>query len=117
MSFFVDESCGYCTPCRVGNVFLHKALQKIRAGKGKQSDLDYIREYSATIIETSRCGLGRTSPNPILSTLENFPLVYAAMIRDSSDRTQPTFDIQSAIDEARSIARRRSYIFDKDFTR
>ncbi|MCA0871075.1 NAD(P)H-dependent oxidoreductase subunit E [Seohaeicola saemankumensis] len=116
MGFFVHESCGYCTPCRVGNVFLHKAVQKIRAGQGKQADLDYIREYSATIMETSRCGLGQTSPNPILSTLKNFPLLYSAMLKGGGDRTQPTFDIQDAIEEARSIAQRRSYIFDRDFT-
>ncbi len=116
MAFFAHESCGYCTPCRVGNVFLHKAVQKIRAGQGKQADLDYIREYSATIMETSRCGLGHTSPNPILSTLKNFPLLYAAMLKGGGDRTQPTFNIQDAIEEARSIAQRRSYIFDRDFT-
>ena len=91
-------------------------MQKIRAGQGKQADLDYIREYSATIMETSRCGLGHTSPNPILSTLKNFPLLYSAMLKGGADRTQPTFDIQDAIEEARSIAQRRSYIFDRDFT-
>ncbi len=67
-------------------------------------------------IETSRCGLGMTSPNPILSTLENFPLVYSAMVKPSKDRIRATFDIQSAIDGARKLAKRRSHIFDRDFT-
>ena len=115
MSFFVHESCGYCTPCRVGNVFLQKAIQKFRKGNADSSDIDYLRDLSATIIETSRCGLGMTSPNPILSTLENFPLVYSAVTKDSEDGMKATFDIQSAIDGARHIAKRRSYIYDRDF--
>ncbi len=116
MSFFVHESCGYCTPCRVGNVFLQKAIQKFRKGLANPEDIDYLKELSGTIIETSRCGLGMTSPNPILSTLSNFPLVYSAVSKPSKDRIRDTFDIQSAIDGARKIAKRRSYIFDKDFS-
>ncbi|MCA8881624.1 MAG: SLBB domain-containing protein, partial [Rhodobacteraceae bacterium] len=115
MSFFVHESCGYCTPCRVGNVFLQKAIGKFRNGLANPEDVDYLRDLSATIIETSRCGLGTTSPNPILSTLENFPLVYSAVVKPTKDRIRDTFDIQSAIDGARKLAKRRSYIFDRDF--
>ena len=115
MSFFVHESCGYCTPCRVGNVFLQRAVAKFRKGLANPADIDYLRDLSSTIIETSRCGLGMTSPNPILSTLENFPLVYSAMVKPSEDRIRATFDIQSAIADARHLAKRRSYIFDKDF--
>nr|MDJ0822724.1 NADH-ubiquinone oxidoreductase-F iron-sulfur binding region domain-containing protein [Paracoccaceae bacterium] len=117
MSFFVHESCGYCTPCRVGNVFLQKAIGKFRKGLANPADIDYLRDLSDTIIETSRCGLGMTSPNPILSTLENFPLVYSAMLKPSKDRIRATFDIQHAIDSARKLAKRRSHIYDKDFTK
>lgn len=117
MSFFVHESCGYCTPCRVGNVFLQKAIAKFRAGLANPEDIDYLRDLSGTIIETSRCGLGKTSPNPILSTLDNFPLVYSAMVKPSEGGIRATFDIQSAIDGARKLAKRRSHIFDKDFTK
>ncbi|MGS4886493.1 NAD(P)H-dependent oxidoreductase subunit E [Roseibium sp. MB-4] len=116
MSFFVHESCGYCTPCRVGNVFLQKAIQKFRKGLANPEDIDYLKDLSGTIIETSRCGLGMTSPNPVLSTLANFPLVYSAMTKPSKDGIRDTFDIQSAIEGARKIAKRRSYIFDRDFT-
>lgn len=116
MSFFVHESCGYCTPCRVGNVFLQKAIGKFRKGLANPEDVEYLKELSATIIETSRCGLGMTSPNPILTTLTNFPLVYSAMTKPSKDRIRATFDIQSAISDARKIAKRRSYIYDKDFS-
>ncbi|CUH67544.1 NAD-reducing hydrogenase HoxS subunit alpha [Thalassovita gelatinovora] len=117
MSFFVHESCGYCTPCRVGNVFLQKAIGKFRQGLANPEDIDYLKDLSGTIIETSRCGLGTTSPNPILSTLENFPLVYAAMVKPSQDRIRASFDIQSAIDSARHLAKRRSTIFDEDFSK
>ena len=116
MSFFVHESCGYCTPCRVGNVFLQKAIQKFRKGLANPEDIDYLKDLSGTIIETSRCGLGMTSPNPVLTTLQNFPLVYSVVTKPSKDGIRDTFDIQSAIDGARKIAKRRSYIFDRDFT-
>jgi [NiFe] hydrogenase diaphorase moiety large subunit len=117
MSFFVHESCGYCTPCRVGNVFLQKAIGKFRNGLANPEDIDYLRDLSATIIETSRCGLGMTSPNPILTTLENFPMVYSALVKPSKDRIRATFDVQAAIDDARHLAKRRSYIFDEDFSK
>ncbi|MDX8354962.1 NAD(P)H-dependent oxidoreductase subunit E [Cognatiyoonia sp. IB215182] len=117
MSFFVHESCGYCTPCRVGNVFLQKAVAKFRQGLANPADIAYLKDLSATIIETSRCGLGMTSPNPILSTLENFPLVYSAMVKPPKDRIRATFDIQSAISDARVLAKRRSSIYDKDFSK
>ena len=116
LSFFVHESCGYCTSCRVGNVFLKKAIEKFRAGQASAADVTCLQDLSATIIEASRCGLGMTSPNPVLSTRKNFPLVYAALPKPAKDGIKASFSIQNAIDSARGIARRRSYIFDKDFT-
>ncbi|MBU1174448.1 MAG: NAD(P)H-dependent oxidoreductase subunit E [Alphaproteobacteria bacterium] len=116
MSFFVHESCGYCTPCRVGNVFLQKAIAKFRKGLANPEDIEYLRDLSSTIIETSRCGLGITSPNPVLTTLKSFPLIYSTMTKPTKDGIRDTFDIQAAIDGARKIAKRRSYIFDKDFS-
>jgi [NiFe] hydrogenase diaphorase moiety large subunit len=116
LSFFVHESCGYCTPCRVGNVFLREAIAKFRHGHANPADVEDMKTLAATIIETSRCGLGTTSPNPVLSTLESFPLVYSAVTRPAADGMQATFDIQSAIETARGIARRRSFVFDRDFS-
>ncbi|MCX7888340.1 MAG: NAD(P)H-dependent oxidoreductase subunit E [Rhodobacteraceae bacterium] len=116
LSFFVHESCGYCTPCRVGNVFLRKAIAKFRAGLADEGDIAYLRDLSATIAETSRCGLGMTSPNPVLSSLQHFPLVYSALARPRRDGLKATFSIQAAIEGARRIAGRRSYIFDRDFS-
>jgi [NiFe] hydrogenase diaphorase moiety small subunit len=71
MEFFVEESCGYCTPCRVGNVLLKQRLEKIIAGRGEPRPRD-LEELGETIKTTSRCGLGQTSPNPVLTTLKNF---------------------------------------------
>lgn len=116
MSFFVHESCGYCTPCRVGNVFLKKAIEKFRKGQANDDDIAYLKDLSATIIETSRCGLGMTSPNPVLSSLQNFPLVYSALTKPTKDGIKATFDIQSAIEGARGIAKRRSSLYDRDFS-
>ena len=116
MSFFVHESCGYCTPCRVGNVFLQKAIAKFRRGVANPEDIEYLKDLASTIIETSRCGLGVTSPNPVLTTLKSFPLIYSALTKPAKDGIRDTFDVQSAIDGARKIAKRRSYIFDKDFS-
>ncbi len=112
MDFFIDESCGYCTPCRVGNVFLKMRIDKIRKGLCAPEDLDYLQELGNTIAQTSRCGLGHTSPNPVLSSIKNFPLVYAALLKNRKDGLQPSFDIQHALEESRRLARRRSMIYD-----
>jgi len=71
-AFFLEESCGYCTPCRVGNVLVKECLDRIAAGKGEPSDLDYLQTLGTTMKVTSRCGLGQTACNPVLSTLKNF---------------------------------------------
>ncbi|MCK5114561.1 MAG: NAD(P)H-dependent oxidoreductase subunit E [Phycisphaerae bacterium] len=109
MEFFVDESCGYCTPCRAGNVLLLNALKTILAGKGEASDLEYIETLGNTVIKASRCGLGQTSPNPILTTLKNFrPAYEALLVAPSKDGYQVSFDIKAAVGDAAAIAGRDS---------
>ena len=115
MQFFVEESCGYCTPCRVGNVFLKKRIEKVMKGLAAPDDLDYLENLGHTIINTSRCGLGQTSPNPVLSTIRNFPLVYAALLKERREGMQAAFDIQGALEESRHIAKRRSMIYDPGY--
>ncbi|MCB1868464.1 MAG: NAD(P)H-dependent oxidoreductase subunit E [Gammaproteobacteria bacterium] len=115
LEFFIEESCGYCTPCRVGNVFLRKRIEKVRRGLCEREDLDYLKELGKTISMTSRCGLGRTSPNPVLSTIRNFPLVYAVLLKEHGDGVQASFDIQSALEESRRLAKRRSMIYDPNY--
>lgn len=72
LGFTVEESCGKCSPCRIGNKRLYGILDRITEGKGTLEDLDLLKNLSYVIKDTSLCGLGQTSPNPVLSTLENF---------------------------------------------
>ena len=82
LEFIVEESCGKCSPCRIGNKRLLEILTRITEGKGTMEDLDNLRNLSQVIKETALCGLGQTSPNPVLSTLEHFYDEYVAHIRD-----------------------------------
>jgi len=82
LQFTVDESCGKCAPCRIGNKRLEEILDKITKGKGTMEDLDYLKNLSKVIKDTALCGLGQTSPNPVLSTLDNFYDEYVAHIVD-----------------------------------
>lgn len=82
LDFTVEESCGKCSPCRIGNKRLYELLNHICEGKGNVSDLDRLRNMSLVIKDTSLCGLGQTSPNPVLSTLDNFMDEYIAHVRD-----------------------------------
>ena len=84
LEFTLDESCGKCTPCRIGNKRLHEILVKITEGKGTSEDIDKLRMLSSVIKDTSLCGLGQTSPNPILSTLDHFPDEYQAHVEHKS---------------------------------
>ena len=84
LDFTVDESCGKCTPCRVGNLRLLELLEKITSGNGTEEDLDKLQELSHVIKDTSLCGLGQTAPNPVLSTMHNFWDEYVAHIRDKT---------------------------------
>jgi NADH:ubiquinone oxidoreductase subunit F (NADH-binding)/(2Fe-2S) ferredoxin/NAD-dependent dihydropyrimidine dehydrogenase PreA subunit len=82
LEFTLDESCGKCTPCRIGNKRLFEILDKITKGLGTEEDLTRLRSLCKVIKDTSLCGLGQTSPNPILSTLDNFYDEYLAHVRD-----------------------------------
>lgn len=111
MDFFVEESCGYCTPCRVGNVILKQLLERVMAGKAEPSDLDRMQELAETVKATSRCGLGQTSPNPILTTLANFRSTYESLVREGKDGLQASFDIQAVLQDAQNITGRKSEYF------
>ena len=82
LKFTVDESCGKCTPCRVGTRRLLEILEKITSGKGTMEDLDRMVKLSHYIKENSLCGLGQTAPNPVLSTYERFKDEYIAHVAD-----------------------------------
>jgi NADH:ubiquinone oxidoreductase, NADH-binding (51 kD) subunit len=80
LQFTVEESCGKCSPCRIGNKRLHELLEHITKGKGTMADLDRLKNMSLVIKDTSLCGLGQSSPNPVLSTLDNFREEYVAHV-------------------------------------
>ncbi|MHB1153256.1 MAG: NADH-ubiquinone oxidoreductase-F iron-sulfur binding region domain-containing protein [Eubacteriales bacterium] len=82
LDFTVDESCGKCTPCRIGTCRLLEILDKIIAGNGELSDIDKLQELCDYIKSASLCGLGQTAPNPVLSTLRYFRDEYIAHITD-----------------------------------
>ncbi len=84
LEFTLDESCGKCAPCRIGNKRLYEILEKITEGNGTHDDLNRLRILSSVIKDTSLCGLGQTSPNPVLSTLEHFQHEYLAHVSSSS---------------------------------
>jgi [NiFe] hydrogenase diaphorase moiety large subunit len=99
--FFVDESCGWCTPCRVGTTLLRMNLEKILAGRGALADVAALEALGNTVARTSRCGLGQTAANPILSTLRNFPQAYEARLRP--DPFLPRATLEEALAEAIEI--------------
>lgn len=86
LEFTVDESCGKCTPCRIGTRRMLEMLDKIIQGKATMEDLDKLEELCLYIKENSLCGLGQTSPNPVLSTLKFFRNEYEEHVRDKKCR-------------------------------
>ena len=82
LDFTVDESCGKCTPCRIGTKRMLEILDRIVSGKGKEGDLDKLEKLAHTIKATALCGLGQTAPNPVLSTIRFFRDEYESHIRD-----------------------------------
>ena len=80
ISFIVEESCGKCTPCRIGNRRILEILEKITSGKATMEDLDHLTELAEVIKDASLCGLGQSAPNPVLSTLRYFMDEYKAHV-------------------------------------
>jgi NADH:ubiquinone oxidoreductase subunit F (NADH-binding)/(2Fe-2S) ferredoxin/NAD-dependent dihydropyrimidine dehydrogenase PreA subunit len=82
LEFTEDESCGKCVPCRIGNKTLLTILQRITNGEGREGDIELLLDLSQQIKDTSLCGLGQTSPNPVLTTIKYFRDEYEAHIKD-----------------------------------
>ncbi|MCX8122937.1 MAG: NAD(P)H-dependent oxidoreductase subunit E [Spirochaetes bacterium] len=105
MDFFVEESCGWCVPCRAGNVILKQKLEKIMSGKASIKDIDELESWCKIVKATSRCGLGQTSPNPIYTTIQNFREIYEAKVKKDTDYVS-TFDLLAAVEESCKAAGR-----------
>ncbi len=95
MNFICEESCGKCTPCREGTTRMNDILTAITKGNGKMEDIDELRDLAQTIKISSLCGLGKTAPNPVLSTLQNFEEEYIEHIRDKRCRCGTCKDLSS----------------------
>jgi [NiFe] hydrogenase diaphorase moiety large subunit len=102
--FFAHESCGFCTPCRVGTSMLAQAMEKIRAGNGTQHELAEIDRLNKVLMMSAHCGLGHTACNPILDTLKRFRPAYERKLC-SLDFT-PAFDVDGALARARQMTGR-----------
>ena len=103
--FFTHESCGFCTPCRVGGALLGKSLQKVSVRHATGADLEQMRTFSHVMQMASHCGLGQTAANPVRDLLEHFPQVVKTRLRSTS--FEPAFDLDASLEEAREITGRR----------
>ena len=106
--FFVDESCGWCAPCRIGTTLLKQGMEKIVAGRATLADIEAMESLANTVARMSRCGLGQTAPNPILTTMRGFPELYEARLAPAS--FVPLVDLRDALSEAVEVQGRESVI-------
>ena len=94
--FFRHESCGFCTPCRIGTRLLHRHLDNIVLGHGSNADLETIRNIGELMRNTSHCGLGYTAPNALLHSMEKFPAEYQDKLKSTGN--DPGYDLQAALE-------------------
>jgi [NiFe] hydrogenase diaphorase moiety large subunit len=102
--FFAHESCGFCTPCRVGTSLLRNLMDKISRGKGSQHDLNTIEELAQLLHNASHCGLGESAGRPLRDTLLRFRPAYERRLE--SPAVEPAFDLDGALDRARRVTGR-----------
>lgn len=102
-AFFRHESCGYCTPCRAGNEILERYLDRIRHGQGEPDDLAAMRRVARTMKQASRCGLGQTACNPVLTSMDNFPHIYEERVARHPNGYRRSFDLDAAVSEHRDL--------------
>jgi [NiFe] hydrogenase diaphorase moiety large subunit len=102
--FFAHESCGFCTPCRVGTAMLQATMDKIAAGHGTQYDLAEIDQLNRILLQSAHCGLGHTACNPTLDTLKRFRPTYERRLKSLD--FEPAFDLDGALATARRMTGR-----------
>jgi [NiFe] hydrogenase diaphorase moiety large subunit len=102
--FFAHESCGFCTPCRVGTAMLKATMDKIAAGHGTQYDLREIEQLDRVLHQSAHCGLGHTACNPTLDTLKRFRPTYERRLKSLD--FEPAFDLDGALAAARRMTGR-----------
>lgn len=102
--FFCHESCGFCTPCRVGGTLMKDLVHKVMVGHATVYDLKEMQKIGLVMQKTSHCGLGATAPNPVLDTLKKFPGIYSKRLVNRS--YEPAFDLDAALEVSRRITGR-----------
>ena len=102
--FFDHESCGFCTPCRVGTTLLKNGMDKLCSGHATAHDLDEMKRTAALVSRRSHCGLGMTAPNPILDGLKCFPQLFEARLLHQE--MEPEFNLDASLEEARQLTHR-----------
>ena len=111
MEFFVEESCGYCTPCRVGTSLLRERLARFLAGNADLADIDYLEKTGKTVKIASRCGLGQTAANPVLGTIQSFRQEYERRVKTNGSLFLSSFDPGKAVAGAAGLAGHGSEYF------
>lgn len=102
--FFAHESCGFCTPCRVGTTMLEATMDKIANGNGTPYDLNEIEKLDRVLHQSAHCGLGHTACNPTLDTIKRFRPTYEKRLKSLD--FQPAFDLDGALARARQMTGR-----------
>ena len=102
--FFAHESCGFCTPCRVGTSLLRDTMDKLAAGKGSAYDMQCMQTLMRILLSMSHCGLGHTAAKPVVETMRAFPEAYERRLHNLD--FEPAFDLDAALGTARRITGR-----------
>ena len=102
--FFCHESCGFCTPCRIGGTLMKNLVEKVVAGHATRYDLDEMQNIGLVMQNTAHCGLGATAANPVLNTLNKFPDIYSKRLAHSG--YEPAFDLDASLAISRRVTGR-----------
>ena len=103
MEFFKEESCGVCTPCRAGNFILNEKVKKMQRGLASETEVEEIKKWGNIIKMSSRCGLGKSSPNSLIYALDKFKDYFNLKIAPDSELQYVEFDMEAAVSEFDSI--------------
>lgn len=108
MDFFVEESCGSCVPCRSLNIILKNKLEKVLEGHGITKDIQDLKDWGEMIRKVTRCGLGQTSSNPIVTTIQNFNELYTSRVKNLDYASE--FDMSKAVQASCEVVGREPNI-------
>jgi [NiFe] hydrogenase diaphorase moiety large subunit len=96
--FFTHESCGICTPCRAGNFIVQRQLKRVQRGVALTSDLDALRDWGAIMQKSSRCGLGKTAPNAVITSMTKFRQYFDGLLDPDKSGMVRKFDMEEAVE-------------------